>query len=51
MFQEGVTLNLAELLIGLEEEPALRAMVVGELPETDPGREITLSRPRNRPYP
>jgi hypothetical protein len=31
MFQEGITPNLAELLIDLEEEPALRAAVVAEL--------------------
>jgi hypothetical protein len=31
MFQEGVTPNLAKLLIDLEEERVLRAMVVGEL--------------------
>jgi hypothetical protein len=31
MFQEGITPNLAELLIDLEEEPALRALVVREL--------------------
>jgi hypothetical protein len=31
MFQEGVTPNLAELLIDVEEEPALRAAIVGEL--------------------
>jgi hypothetical protein len=31
MFQEGVTPNLAELLIDLEEEPVLRAAIVAEL--------------------
>jgi hypothetical protein len=31
MFQEGITSNLSELLIDLEEEPALRASVVAEL--------------------
>jgi hypothetical protein len=31
MFQEGMTPNLAELLIDLEGEPALREIVVGKL--------------------
>jgi hypothetical protein len=31
MYQGGVTPNLAELLIDLEEEPALKAAVVEEL--------------------
>jgi hypothetical protein len=44
MFQEGITPNLAELLIDLEEEPAIRATVRGRVPETDPRRAIALMR-------
>jgi hypothetical protein len=45
MFQEGVTPNLAELLIDLEEEPALRATVVRELQSLIRGSPDTESIP------
>jgi hypothetical protein len=54
MFQEGVTPNLAELLIDLEEEPAIRAAVVAELGGSCPWRVVrlcTIPRPRDRGAP
>ncbi len=37
MYREGVTPNLAELLIDLEEEPELRELLVAELRQMDCG--------------